>query len=51
MVERFFAANAKVQINAGNGYGPGGAGHMRMNLRLPEKLSIAPTPARALKNV
>jgi cysteine-S-conjugate beta-lyase len=32
MVERFFAANAKVQINAGNGYGPGGTGHMRMNL-------------------
>ena len=37
MVERYFAANAKVQINAGNGYGVGGAGHMRMNLATSRK--------------
>jgi cystathionine beta-lyase len=37
MVERYLAANAKVQINAGNGYGVGGAGHMRMNIATSRK--------------
>jgi bifunctional pyridoxal-dependent enzyme with beta-cystathionase and maltose regulon repressor activities len=37
MVERYLAAKAKVQINAGNGYGPGGTGHMRMNVATSRK--------------
>ncbi len=37
MVERYFAANAKVQINAGNSYGVGGTGHMRMNIATSRK--------------
>ncbi|MDP1568467.1 MAG: aminotransferase class I/II-fold pyridoxal phosphate-dependent enzyme [Vicinamibacterales bacterium] len=32
MVERFFVREARVQLNQGASYGPGGANHMRMNL-------------------
>jgi cysteine-S-conjugate beta-lyase len=32
MVERFFVREARVQLNQGQSYGPGGASHMRMNI-------------------
>lgn len=38
VVERWFVDNAKVQLNAGNSYGTGGEGHMRMNLGTSRQL-------------
>ncbi len=46
IVERWFAENAKVHLNAGSSYGTGGAGHMRMNLGTSRKLI-----AKALDNM
>jgi len=53
MVERWFVANAKVQLNPGTSYGLGGAGHMRMNIATSRKtLELALTNiANALKKV
>ncbi len=51
MVERFFVKSAKVHLNAGTGYGNGGADHMRMNIATSRKtLEMALTAmADALK--
>ena len=38
IVQRWFVENAKVYMNAGSSYGPGGEGHMRMNLGASRKL-------------
>lgn len=46
IVERWFVDHAKVQLNAGQSYGVGGAGHMRMNLGTSRKLI-----AKALDNM
>ena len=37
MIERWFVANAKIQINAGTNYSRDGAGHMRMNIGTSRK--------------
>jgi len=46
ILERWFVTNAKVQLNPGTAYGPGGAGHMRMNIATSRK-----TLALALTNI
>jgi cystathionine beta-lyase len=38
MVERFFVKQAKVHLNQGASYGPGGQNHMRMNIATSRKL-------------
>jgi len=38
IVQRWFAENARVYLNAGSSYGTGGAGHMRMNLATTRRL-------------
>jgi cystathionine beta-lyase len=53
MVARWFAKNAKVVLNAGDGYGKGGENHMRMNIGTSRKtLEAAYTSmARALDSL
>ena len=53
IVERWFVANAKVQLNAGSSFGKAGAGHMRMNIGTSRKtLELAlNNMATALKKV
>jgi cystathionine beta-lyase len=38
IVQRWFAENARVYLNAGSSYGTGGAGHMRMNIATTRRL-------------
>ena len=38
VVQRWMAENAGVYLNPGSNYGPGGAGHMRMNIAAPRRL-------------
>jgi cysteine-S-conjugate beta-lyase len=44
--EEWLVKNAKVHLNAGHSYGPGGEGHMRMNLAASRK-----TVTQALANI
>jgi len=46
IVQRWFVENARVYMNAGSSYGPGGEGHMRMNLGTSRRLV-----ERALENL
>ncbi len=52
MVERWFVKNAKVHLNQGRSYGPGGENHMRMNLATSRKLieKALGNMTRALQN-
>ena len=45
-VQRWFAENARIALNAGGSYGLGGEGHMRMNIASPR-----PLIQRALENM
>ena len=38
IVGNWFVDNAKVQLNAGSSYGPGGENHMRMNVATSRKI-------------
>ena len=53
VVERWFVAHAKVQMNAGSAYGLGGENHLRMNIATSRKnLSLALTNiAYALREI
>ena len=46
IMQRWFGSNARIYLNPGSAYGPGGAGHMRMNLATSRLLL-----QRALDNV
>ena len=45
-IQRWFAENARIALNAGGSYGLGGEGHMRMNIASPR-----PLIQRALENM
>jgi cystathionine beta-lyase len=52
IVERWFVKNAKVHMNQGRSYGPGGENHLRMNLATSRKMieKALGNMAQALRN-